>query len=76
MFIATHSLFLLRELHILGQRDFQGIDSRCFGLQFGPDGAVLIQQGGTMDEVGSLSTLDEELQQSDRYMEVEMELQR
>jgi predicted ATPase len=71
VFIATHSLFLLRELHILQQREFIQLDTRCFGLHIGEDGAVSAQQGKTMDEVGDISTLDEELQQSERYLQVE-----
>jgi len=71
VFIATHSLFLLRELHILQQRDFKSIDSRCFGLHLGPEGSVSVQQGKTMDDVGNIAALDEDLQQSNRYMEIE-----
>jgi ABC-type hemin transport system ATPase subunit len=76
VFIATHSLFLLRELHILQQRDFQTLDSRCFGLHIGDDGAVAVQQGKTMDDVGDISALDEELQQSDRYLDIEAQANR
>jgi predicted ATP-dependent endonuclease of OLD family len=72
VFIATHSLFLLRELHILQQRDFEALDSRCFGLHIGPDGAVSVQQGKTMDNVGSIAALDEDLQQSERYVDTEI----
>lgn len=71
VFIATHSLFLLRELHILQQEGFAGIDTRCFGLHIGPDNAVSVQQGRTMDDVGDISTLDEELAQSSRYLDAE-----
>jgi len=72
VFIATHSLFLLRELHILQQRDFKTLDTRCFGLHIGPDGAVSVQQGNTMDKVGSIAALDEDLLQSERYIDTEM----
>jgi len=71
VFIATHSLFLLRELHILQQRDFKALESRCFGLPIGPDGAVTVTQGKTMDDVGDISALDEELEQSNRYLDSE-----
>lgn len=71
VFIATHSLFLLRELHILQQRDFKTLESRYFGLHIGPDGAVSVQQGKTMDDAGDITALDEDLAQSDRYMETE-----
>ena len=72
VFIATHSLFLLRELHILQQRDFKKLDTRCFGLHIGADGTVTVQQGKTMDDVGEIAALDEDLQQSERYVDTEI----
>jgi energy-coupling factor transporter ATP-binding protein EcfA2 len=72
VFIATHSLFLLRELHILQERDFNGLDSRYFGLHIGQDGAVTLNQGKTMEDIGSIAALDEDLQQSERYIDTEM----
>lgn len=72
VFIATHSLFLLRELHILQKREFEKLDTRCFGLHIQEDGAVTVEQGETMDDVGSITALDEDLQQSERYIDTEM----
>ena len=72
VFIASHSLFLLRELHILQKREFSTFDSRCFGLHIGTDGAVSVQQGCTMDDIGEIAALDEDLQQSERYIDTEM----
>ncbi len=72
VFLATHSLFLLRELHILQQREFTHLDTRCFGLRIGEEGAAIVQQGRTMDEIGSIAALDEDLQQSERYVDTEM----
>jgi energy-coupling factor transporter ATP-binding protein EcfA2 len=69
VFIATHSLFLLRELYILQLTEFAKLDVRCFGLHQGDDG-VVVRQGPTMDDVGEIAVLDEELLQSDRYMDV------
>ncbi|MDB9435723.1 AAA family ATPase [Dolichospermum lemmermannii CS-548] len=68
VFIATHSLFLLRELEIL-MTDKQNIElnSRFFGLHFSDDG-VVVNQGDTIDEIGDITTLDEELAQSDRFI--------
>ena len=40
VFIATHSLFLLRELHVLQKREFSSFDTRCFGLHIESDGAA------------------------------------
>jgi len=72
VFIASHSLFLLRELHILKAQKSEKLDTRCFGLHSGEDGAVSVQQGKTMDDVGSIAALDEDLQQSERYVDTEM----
>ena len=72
VFIASHSLFLLRELHILQKREFKKLDTRCFGLHLAPDGAVTVEQGKTMDDVGSITALDEDLQQSERYIDTEI----
>ncbi len=74
VFIATHSLFLLRELHILQQRDFKELDGRCFGLHIGTEGAAIVSQGKTMDDVGDITALDEELQQSERYVDTELKV--
>ncbi len=62
VFIATHSLFLLRELHILQQGEFKMLDTSCFGLHIGTEGAVTVQQGKTMDDVGSIAAHEEDYQ--------------
>ena len=69
VFIATHSLFLLRELYIL-QQSKETVDARFFGLHLKDDG-VEVHQGETMDDIGDISALDEELSQSDRYLYIE-----
>ncbi len=70
VFLATHSLFLLREIHILMEsKEFRNIGSRVFSLQQG-DGEVTVEQGDSIDDVGAIRSLDEELMQSDRYMKV------
>ena len=69
LFVATHSLFLLRELEmLLEQQRFKGIEQRYFALAPGDDG-VAIQQGERIDDVDPLLALDEELQQSDRFLD-------
>ncbi len=71
VFVASHSLFLLRELDIvLKEKEFKGVEAQFFGLHLGDDG-VSVQQGATVDDIGSIDALDEELQQSDRYMKAE-----
>lgn len=59
----------MRELDILMQGpDFKGTKARFIGLQHGDDG-VEVEQGDTIDELGAITALDEELRQSDRYIE-------
>ncbi len=67
VFIATHSLFLLRELYLLGSGT-QDHDARYFGLHFADDG-VQCEQGNSMDDIGSVAALEEEVAQSNRYLE-------
>jgi hypothetical protein len=68
VFIATHSLFLLRELDILlSTKAYKGSDSKFFGLHPSEDG-VTISQGTSIDEIGDIAVLDEELAQSDRFL--------
>jgi energy-coupling factor transporter ATP-binding protein EcfA2 len=70
VFVATHNLFLMRELYLLQQTE-SAVDVRCFGLDLDEAGGARVRQGKTMDEVGDIRALDEELLQSDRYLDVE-----
>jgi len=71
VFIASHSLFLMRELDILLKSDdFREVGARFFGLHLRDDG-VKVQQGDTVDDIGTIDALQEELSQSDRYMAAE-----
>lgn len=71
VFVATHSLFLLRELDLLLQRPGNEETQRRFiGLHRGT-ASVEALQGSSVDEIGDISTLEEELRQSDRYLAVE-----
>jgi energy-coupling factor transporter ATP-binding protein EcfA2 len=70
VFIATHSLFLLRELFILQQAEFSKLNVRCFGLRYGDDGGATINQGPSIDDVGDIASLDEDLMQSVRYSQI------
>lgn len=72
VFVATHSLFMLRELHVLQRREFQNMETRCFGLHVQGSVGVTVQQGPSMDDVGRIVALEEDLQQSERYMDTEM----
>lgn len=71
VFVATHSLFLLRELDLLLQHpDNRETERRFIGLHRRP-GGIDVLQGNSVDEIGDITALEEELRQSDRYLEVE-----
>lgn len=71
VFIATHSLFLLRELEILSiDNKFKGIKQRYFGLSRNDDG-VYLEQADNISDIQALTLLDEELHQSDRFLNME-----
>ena len=68
VFIASHSLFLLRELDILlNYEEFKKLKAQFIGLHQGEEG-VEVQQGETIDDIGPIDALQEELSQSDRYL--------
>jgi len=71
VFIATHSLFLLRELYILQAHEFAGLDAHYFGLHAEGD-AVAVKLADNIDEIGEITALDEDLMQSERYIDTEM----
>ena len=67
--LATHSLFLLREFEILLQEEeFQVVTQRYFALEQGDNG-VKVTQGDDVVDVDPLVLLDEELLQSDRFLD-------
>lgn len=69
VFVASHSLFLIRELDILlKSNEFKEVKAKFFGLHPATEG-VSVQQGDTVDDIGTIDALQEELSQSDRYME-------
>ncbi|WP_291320988.1 AAA family ATPase [Desulfonatronospira sp.] len=71
IFIATHSLFLLREIEILhSSKEYRNTPARFFALHFSRQG-VQVQQGTSMDDLDPIAALDEELSQSDRFMELD-----
>ena len=69
IFMATHSLFLLREIEmLLANEEFADVQSRFFSLEKCSDG-VVVSQADSIEEIGEIASLDEELAQSDRYLE-------
>ncbi len=71
IFIATHSLFLLREFEILLARRAgeESVPARYFGLSFEGQ-SVALHQSDDVNEIGSITSLEESLAQSDRYMDM------
>lgn len=70
-FVATHSLFLLRELEILLRRDgATGDGCRWFALRQTEDG-VAVEQGDSVEALQTIAALDASLDQSDRFLTAE-----
>lgn len=71
VFVASHSLFLLRELEMLAEQpEFSKVKQRYFSLKATAEG-VELEQGDSADDLQTLVLLDEELKQSDRFMGLE-----
>jgi hypothetical protein len=67
--IATHNLFLLREIEVLcRQSEYRDVSQCYFALSPGKNG-IVVSQGKTIEEIDPLPLLDEDLAQSDRFME-------
>lgn len=66
--VATHSLFLLREFEILLEKEFRRVEQRYFALRRGDEG-VEVSQASEVEGVDPLTLLDQELEQSDRFVE-------
>lgn len=69
IFVATHSLFLLREIEMLTDLTKPDVPSRYFAIA-APNGSATatLEQGETVDDLSTLVILDEELEQSDRFL--------
>lgn len=71
VFIATHSLFLLRQIEIelaSPKNSIVSEQTRFIGLN-SVDGRAKISSGETIDHISVITALDEEIQQADEYME-------
>lgn len=68
--IATHSLFLLREIEILQEQKKIAVPPKFFGLHFNAEGGVEVTEGISSNDIGDIAALDENLMQSERYMEL------
>jgi predicted ATPase len=67
--IATHSLFLLKELHILS-KESKVNKVRYFGLSANGTSATEVSQAEDLETLPEIASLDAELEQTDRFAEV------
>jgi hypothetical protein len=63
---------MLRELEILAAKDDVAAENRRFFALCQNQGDVGVEQGSSIDDLQTLVLLDEELEQSDRYMQSEV----
>ncbi len=68
--IATHSLFLLRELALLNRS--HAVETLFTGLEYHNSG-VVAHQDEDIEGLPNIAALEEELDQSDRYLEQHLE---
>ncbi len=68
VFVATHSLFFLRELEILFHSEKKAL--HYFSFSYAED-SIRFTGGNSIEEIEPLVSLDEELEQSDRFLEIE-----
>jgi len=66
--LATHSLFLLKELHILAHNGKAPV--RYFGLSAQPGEAVTVATADNLELLPDIVALDAELEQTDRFQRV------
>jgi len=67
--LATHSLYLLRELTIARAGKSATIPARFIALSL-VDDVVKVSQADSLDDVDPIASLDAELEQGDRYLEL------
>lgn len=69
--IATHSLFMLRELEICVRKNKDLLHRPVFtGLHINQEGFVTCTQSEKISEIGYIAALDASLEQTDRFMAV------
>ena len=69
--LATHSLFLLKQLHILSRQPAaQPLPVRYFGLNAQPGGPTHVSTTDDFEELPDVVALDEELAQAGEFLDV------
>lgn len=75
--LSSHSLFLLRELVIqLSEVKNDDVCRRFFGLSVpkGTRAGVRVSFGDSLDDLGTIESLEAEIEQADRYLKLQDEL--
>jgi len=69
--IATHSLFMMREISLLlGKQENSKVERRFFALALADDEAgATVAEGYSAEEIEPISALDAEVEQSQRYLD-------
>jgi len=68
IFISTHSLFLVKEIEILRNKKN---DIKYFSIGFDDDKKIVVSQDIELENLQNLVFLDEELNQNDRFMDID-----
>ena len=68
IFIGTHSLFLLKEIEILRKKEHH---IKYFSFGFDKNNNFRVSQNKTFEYLEDLVLLDESIEQSDRFMDIE-----
>jgi len=71
VFLATHSIFMLREIEIIAREESKS-DEKYFAISDGGDkGVSQLEQSKHLEDLDTLVLLDEELQQTERFMDAQ-----
>lgn len=73
LILTSHSLFLLRELVIqLAEKKNEEVSRKFFGLKVPKENrfGVRMTSAGNLDELGAIESLEAEIEQADRYMQM------
>jgi predicted ATP-dependent endonuclease of OLD family len=68
IFIANHSLFLIKELEILRQKEN---NIRYFSFGFDEENNLRVSQNKVFEYLEDIVILDEAIEQSDRFMDID-----
>ncbi|MDZ7801842.1 MAG: AAA family ATPase [Trueperaceae bacterium] len=70
VFVATHSLFLLREFDILLRKAGKPAAAKFAAMSLNEDGTVGLDVGSSADDVEPIASLEADIDQTDRYLDL------